>query len=127
MTDDFNEFRVIYERIDGDRRTVWAMAQAKWALITTVGLHAIMQDSDGNRMMAYHSTTPETIIEGLKAYCEDMEKRYTEKNNPFQFVPGAHRWLNRGEWSKFDAHKREQLANEYDARLAKRRVLRVVK
>ena len=125
MTYNFNEFRRIYSELDSRRRTVWSMARAKFEMITGDGLDCIMVDREGNRMRARHHATVEVIIEGVKAYSQflyakaDMEGR----DNPYQYVPGAQVWLNRGCWDDMDAHEREQWARKYDARTAKVRLV----
>ena len=120
--DDFDTFRAIYTGIDKKRRTVWSMAQAKWSLITTCGMNAIMADSEGNRMAAYHHASAAVIIEGVKAYAQMLYD--SKEDSPYEFVPSGQKYLNQGRWNDLGAEKRKELACQYDRRVSRIRVVK---
>ena len=122
----FNEFRAIYEAIDLHRRTSWMVAQRIWSSVVMQGYNS----AEAGILTA----TPQEIIAGAKACAQDIFnripeepltinaqilsefKRKADRDDPYRFVLGAHRWLNEGRWANFRIEERDRLVCQYDAR-----------
>jgi len=108
----FNEFRAIYEAIDLHRRTSWMVAQRIWSSVVMQGYNS----AEAGILTA----TPQEIIAGAKACAQDIFnripeepltinaqilsefKRKADRDDPYRFVLGAHRWLNEGRIEPID-------------------------
>lgn len=131
--DEFNSFRSIYERIDLHRRSAWMIAQRIWSLLVMQGYNS----PEAGHLQA----APSEIIMGAKALAQDIynripdepmtinpqilseHRRKADRDDPYRFVLGAHRWLSEGRWADFRPEESKRLADEYDARVAKVRLV----
>ena len=129
----FDTFRLIYSSIDLYRRSKWAVARRYFLLLTSCGLHT----TDAGLL----AVTPDIIIIGAKATAQDIYdrvpeepltinpqmlaefRRKAERENPYQYVSGAHKWLMDGCFDNFLPDERERLANAYDKRMTKVRLV----